>query len=98
MNETLSQAQVTAELGNLPGWTGSTASLGRSIEFADFPTAIRAVVAVAEVAEELDHHPDMDIRWRTVVFTLSTHSAGGVTGLDVQLAHRISDIAASLGS
>ncbi len=98
MNETLTEAQVAAELTNLAGWTGSTASLERRIEFADFPTAIRAVVAVAEAAEELDHHPDMDIRWRTVVFTLSTHSAGGVTGLDVQLAHRISDIAASLGS
>ncbi|MCU0279062.1 MAG: 4a-hydroxytetrahydrobiopterin dehydratase [Candidatus Nanopelagicales bacterium] len=98
MNDVLSETQITAALAELPGWSGTTDALTRTIEFSDFPTAIRAVVAVAEVAEENDHHPDMDIRWRKVVFTVSTHSAGGVTGLDVELAGRISSIAASLGS
>jgi 4a-hydroxytetrahydrobiopterin dehydratase len=98
VNDVLSETQIISALAELPGWSGSTDALTRTIEFSDFPTAIRAVVAVAEVAEENDHHPDMDIRWRTVVFTVATHSAGGVTGLDVELAGRISSIAASLGS
>jgi len=51
---------------------------------------------VAIEAEEMNHHPDMDIRWRTVTFTLSTHSAGGVTQLDIELAHRIRMIAEEL--
>ena len=46
------------------------------------------------MAEELDHHPDIDIRWRTLTFRLSTHSAGGVTHRDVELARRIDDIVA----
>jgi 4a-hydroxytetrahydrobiopterin dehydratase len=44
------------------------------------------VQQVAEVAEDLDHHPDIDIRWTTVTFTLSTHSAGGLTAKDLRLA------------
>ena len=53
---------------------------------------------VAEIAEEMNHHPDMDIRWRTVTFSLATHSVGGVTQLDVELAHRIDGVTASLDS
>jgi 4a-hydroxytetrahydrobiopterin dehydratase len=53
---------------------------------------------VALEAEEMDHHPDIDIRWRTVTFVVSTHSEGGVTQLDVELAHRISQAAARLGA
>jgi len=51
--------------------------------------AIELVDLVAIAAEEMDHHPDMDIRWRTVTFVLSTHSAGTITDLDFQLAQRI---------
>jgi 4a-hydroxytetrahydrobiopterin dehydratase len=94
----LTSDEIAAQLMSLPGWVGDTASLRRSIEFADFPRAITAVDQVAQIAEEMDHHPDMDIRWRTVTFTVSTHSAGGVTQLDVELAHRIDAVAASLDS
>ena len=68
-------------------------TLRRSIEAKDFPAAIRIVDGVAVEAEQMAHHPDIDIRWRTLHFTLSTHSAGGITQLDVELAHRISVIA-----
>jgi 4a-hydroxytetrahydrobiopterin dehydratase len=61
-------------------------------------TGIRIVDDVAVVAEELDHHPDVDIRWRKVTFTLSTHSQGGVTGRDVELARRIDEIAQRHGA
>lgn len=61
-------------------------------------TGIRIVDDVAVVAEELDHHPDVDIRWREVKFTLSTHSQGGVTERDVELARRINEIAERHGA
>lgn len=96
MKRTLTSNELEAQLADLPGWAGDPAGLRRSIEFTDFPTAITAVTRIADVAEQLDHHPDMDIRWRTVTFCLSTHSAGGVTGLDIELAHRIDAVAASL--
>ena len=98
MSRLLSDEEIQRQLADLPEWSYADGQLLRSVEFADFPTAIRGVVDVADEAEMMDHHPDMDIRWRTVHFTLSTHSAGGVTQLDIELAHRISRIVASLGS
>ena len=92
MSDVLTDAQVAAALADLPGWAGNCASIHRAVEFPTFPAAIDGVVAVGEAAEELNHHPDMDIRWRTVTFTLSTHSAGGVTALDIDLARRIDEI------
>jgi len=56
--------------------------------------AIAAVSRIAAIAEELDHHPDIDIRWRTVTLVVSTHSAGGVTAADVELARRIDEVLA----
>jgi 4a-hydroxytetrahydrobiopterin dehydratase len=85
--------QITRDLAELDGWSGDTTALRRTIQARDFPSAIRLVDEVAVVAEELNHHPDIDIRWRTLHFTLSTHSAGGVTEFDITLAHRIDTIA-----
>ncbi|HEX6338983.1 MAG TPA: 4a-hydroxytetrahydrobiopterin dehydratase [Jiangellaceae bacterium] len=84
---------VRAALTELPAWRGDADQLERSIEAPDFLTGIRIVDDVAQVAESMDHHPDIDIRWRTVKFTLSTHSEGGVTAKDVELARSIDDIA-----
>lgn len=92
MTDVLTPTELTAALADLPGWAGDTSSLQRTVEFADFPAAIAGVVAVGEIAESLNHHPDMDIRWRKVTFTLSTHSAGGVTQLDLDLARRIDEL------
>ncbi|MGH3922538.1 MAG: 4a-hydroxytetrahydrobiopterin dehydratase, partial [Pseudonocardiaceae bacterium] len=50
------------------------------------------VRAVAEIAEAHNHHPDIDIRWRTVTFRCSTHSAGGITGKDIELASEIDQV------
>jgi 4a-hydroxytetrahydrobiopterin dehydratase len=57
-----------------------------------FTAAIAWVNQIAEAAEELDHHPDIDIRWCTLTFRLTTHSAGGLTDLDLLLADRIDAI------
>ena len=76
-------------------WANEGNSLRRSVTCATFVGAIELVDLVAIAAEEMDHHPDMDIRWRTVTFVLSTHSAGTVTDLDFQLAQRIDALIAS---
>jgi 4a-hydroxytetrahydrobiopterin dehydratase len=89
MTRLLDPAEVARQLETLPGWSTDGTSLHRSIEFPSFPEAIAAVATLAIDAEEMDHHPDIDIRWRTVNLTLSTHSAGGITQLDIELAHRI---------
>lgn len=94
----LNSDDVDAGLAQLNGWTGDTSEIRRSYAAPDFPTAIRLVDAVAVAAEEMNHHPDMDIRWRTVHFTISTHSEGGVTDLDLKLAARIDAAAADLGA
>jgi len=82
----LTADQVQQALTTLPGWTGDTEHLVLEHQFATFPDAILGVAAVAAAAERLDHHPDIDIRWRTVTFRLSTHTAGGVTEKDTDAA------------
>ncbi len=93
MSRALEAEEIADQLVSLPGWTGSTEAIGCSYDFLDFPSAITAVDQIALEAEDMNHHPDIDIRWRTVTFTLSTHSVGGVTQLDIELAHRIRLIA-----
>jgi len=92
MTEILTPDELSAVLPGLDGWTGDTSGITRTASLPSFPAAIAVVDRVAVAAEELNHHPDIDIRWRTVTFVLSTHSAGGVTALDVTLARQIDDI------
>ena len=89
MRDRLGAEELARALRDLPGWEGDTAALHRRVELPSFRAAVDAVVAVADVAEELDHHPDVDLRWRTVVLHLTTHSAGGVTEQDLALARRV---------
>lgn len=92
MGELLSDEAVAAGLAGLAGWTGDRTGIERTAQLSTFPAAIAVVDRVAEVAEEMDHHPDIDIRWRTLTFRCATHSAGGVTGKDLDLARRIDEI------
>jgi 4a-hydroxytetrahydrobiopterin dehydratase len=59
----------------------------------DLPDWVRAGAEITRTVEAANHHPDIDIRWRRVTFTLSTHSAGGLTGLDISMAHEIDRLA-----
>ena len=77
-------------------WTRERNALARTLKHATFRAAIAFVDAVADIAEEMDHHPDIDIRWRTVGLRVSTHSAGGLTPLDFEFARRVDALAASL--
>lgn len=97
MAELLGPDEVRSALATRPGWAGDTAVIRRTVELPSFRAAIAVVDQVAEVAEELDHHPDIDIRWRTLTFHCATHSAGGVTGRDLDLAARIDEIVAAGG-
>jgi len=87
MTEILSDSE--ADLRLTTGWTRSGSVISREVELASFPQAIEVVNKVAELAEAADHHPDIDIRWRTLTFRLSTHSAGGLTAKDFDLASQI---------
>ncbi|HEU5428481.1 MAG TPA: 4a-hydroxytetrahydrobiopterin dehydratase [Actinocrinis sp.] len=79
-------------LGSLEGWTREGDSIQRVYQADDFPGAIHLVNVVAVLAEQARHHPDIDIRWRTLTFTLSTHDAGDkVTMADIRLAELIND-------
>ncbi|WP_328359759.1 4a-hydroxytetrahydrobiopterin dehydratase [Mycobacterium sp. NBC_00419] len=88
----LTDEQVDAVTEDLDGWQRLDGALRRSVTFDAFLDGIEAVRRVAEHAERADHHPDIDIRWRTVTFALVTHSEGGITDKDVQLAREINEI------
>lgn len=90
----LSDDEVDAALQQLPGWQRADGMVRRSVEFPSFLAGIDAVGRVAQRAEAADHHPDIDIRWRTVTFALVTHSEGGITAKDLALAREIDEIVA----
>ncbi|WP_433268503.1 4a-hydroxytetrahydrobiopterin dehydratase [Actinosynnema sp. CS-041913] len=92
MAELLTDDQVTNALSTLPDWRGEDAALVRTVELASFAHAIQVVNRVAEIAENDNHHPDIDIRWKTLTFRCSTHSTGGITALDVSLAEEIDGV------
>ena len=89
----LSDIAIQRELGTLPGWSRRGGALQKTFAFPTFLGAIAFVNRVAEAAEALDHHPDLDIRYTQVAAALSTHSAGGITQLDIDLARRMDALA-----
>ena len=86
----LTDEQVDAALPE--GWERADGALRRSVKFPAFLDGIDAVRRVAVHAEAKDHHPDIDIRWRTVTFILVTHSEGGITDKDVAMAEDINGL------
>ena len=90
----LTDEQVDATLPDLDGWERADGALRRSVKFPNFLAGVDVVRRVAEHAETEDHHPDIDIRWRTVTFALVTHSAGGITEKDIAMARDIDGIIA----
>ena len=85
----LTPDELVEALVDLPRWSGDVHGLRRTVELPTFRDAVATIVAIADVAEELDHHPDIDLRWRTLHLAVVTHSAGAVTPRDLQLAKRI---------
>jgi 4a-hydroxytetrahydrobiopterin dehydratase len=89
MAERLSDIAIQRELGNLTGWSRRGDAITKTFQFRNFLTGIGFVSAVAKAAEAADHHPDIDIRYTKVTCTLSTHSAGGITQKDLDMARKI---------
>ncbi|ASR37950.1 4a-hydroxytetrahydrobiopterin dehydratase [Prauserella marina] len=96
MADVLSDERIEEALGHLPDWQREGDAILRTAELAHFPQAIQVVNRVAEIAESAGHHPDIDIRWRTLTFRLSTHSEGGITEKDVSLAGEIDEVISSV--
>jgi len=83
---TLSDIEIQRELNTLAGWSRKGEAIVKTFEFPTFSHAIAWVNRVAEVADASNHHPDLDIRFRNVAVSLSTHESGGVTARDFTLA------------
>src|SRR5262245_47946840 len=89
MSQLLRSEAVQVLLEEVPKWKLSDNSIERTLTFEGFSAAIEFVVRVAKEAEEMNHHPDIEIRWNKVKLVLSTHSAGGLTDMDFLLARKI---------
>lgn len=98
MTRLLGPEDLDHQVRELPAWRVQDGQLVASFTAPSFQAGIDLVVAVAVEAEGMDHHPDIDIRWTRVSFALSTHSAGGLTQLDVELAHLITRAAQRVGA
>ncbi len=85
----LVEAEVAQRLKVLPGWSRAGDAIRKSFSFQKFSDGIRFVDRVAAAADAMDHHPDIDIRYTTITLQLSTHSAGGLTAKDFELAAAI---------
>lgn len=89
----LPDLDVQRALGTLPGWTRRGEALTKTFAFERFADGIGFVNDVATAADAMDHHPDVDIRYTKVTIALSTHSAGGITQLDLDLAAQVEQAA-----
>jgi 4a-hydroxytetrahydrobiopterin dehydratase len=90
---TLSDTEVKAALADVPGWELAGADIVKEYKFKDFVAAMVFVNRVADRAEAANHHPDIDIRWNKVTLRWSTHSEGGITDRDRELATRSAELA-----
>jgi 4a-hydroxytetrahydrobiopterin dehydratase len=85
----LDDATIGRQLAEVPGWERRGDAIVKTATLGDFTEAMAYVNRVAEAAEARNHHPDITIQWNKVTLTLSTHSAGGLTSNDFDLARRI---------
>jgi 4a-hydroxytetrahydrobiopterin dehydratase len=90
----LTEAEIFAQMQDLPEWSRDGDVLRRTFVHASFPEAIAFVVKVAFAAEKADHHPDVDIRWCRVTLALTTHDSGGLTARDFALARETGALSA----
>ncbi len=93
----LQAKEIESRLRDHPGWSGNAERLTRTFVFKGFPDAVAFVARLAFDAEAADHHPDVDIRYRKVTLTWSTHSEGGVTEKDFAGVQQSDMIAARIG-
>jgi 4a-hydroxytetrahydrobiopterin dehydratase len=85
----LSEEEIDAKLAELEGWSRSGDAITKTYERGDFVGSVKFVDSVVGPAEEMGHHPDVEISWDKVTVTVTTHSEGGLTANDFELARRI---------
>ena len=89
----LGDAEIEERLAGLSGWEHGDGTIEKRFERGDFVGSVRFVESLVEPAEAMGHHPDVAISWDTVTVTISTHSEGGLTAADFELAARIDALA-----
>ncbi len=87
----LSDDEITRRLSGLDGWERDGNAIKRQFKFEDFQASVDFVNRITPAAEEMNHHPDLEISWSKVTVSLSTHSEGGITENDFELARRIDE-------
>ena len=90
---TLSEEEIGERLGELEGWERDGEAITKAFDRGDFVGSVKFVDSLVEPAEEMGHHPDLAISWSEVKVTITTHSEGGLTGNDFELAKRIDALA-----
>ncbi len=85
----LDDAEIEQRLAGLPGWERSGEAIARTFACGDFVGSVRFVESLVEPAEGMNHHPDLEISWDKVTVTISTHSEGGLTAADFELAAKV---------
>jgi len=89
----LSDIEIQRELNAMEGWSRKGEALVKVFEFPTFPAGIAWVTRVADAAETLNHHPDLDIRYTKISAQLTTHDTGGITARDFALARTMDELA-----
>jgi 4a-hydroxytetrahydrobiopterin dehydratase len=89
----LSDSEIEARLGEMEGWERAGEAIVREFDRGDFVGSVRFVESIVNPAEAMNHHPDLEISWNRVKVTISTHSEGGLTGADFDLAAKIDALA-----
>jgi 4a-hydroxytetrahydrobiopterin dehydratase len=92
MRQKLSDLEIQRALGRLSGWARRGDTLVKTFSFDRFADGIAFVDRIAKIADEMNHHPDIDIRYTRIAISLSTHDAGGITDSDLLLAERIEGV------
>ena len=88
-NETLTEVEIKKRLAELPEWKKNGKALQRVVDFQEYLEAIDFVHIIAEIAEQINHHPDIEIRHTRIAVNCVTHRCKGITALDFELAHKI---------
>ncbi|MFF8598242.1 4a-hydroxytetrahydrobiopterin dehydratase [Streptomyces sp. NPDC015232] len=96
--EPLSQKEIEDRLRELPGWSLDGDRITRGYELADHFAATALVVHVAQIQQELNHHSDLTLGYKSVALAVATHSAGGITEKDFELAARVEAVAPGHGA
>ena len=94
MTDLLTDSEISARMADIPDWARDGDAMSRTVRFDTFADGIDFISRLAPVADDADHHPDIDIRYRNVKFALTSHDSGGITDRDFTMAAKIDGLLA----